>query len=322
MIKKVLAGSIIAALGITNAYANAYRIIDKDDGSELCQFTTAIGQSSYGDQIIDKYGRVTEFSCGNWPYGAGPGALFYGEGFGSADSHNSPSALISSTNGLSSYNNANIWRIGNFFYGEELKYDFNTYTWTQFDSHQRVVKSGGFKVKQIPSLGSNQKSVACKLYGREGIEAGVAVYTYDPSTTEAIYFNGSAGGGLGFYSTNFATKSYVYATLKGDAYPSPNGDGSEVIADDYMFTHTFEDIWIGETPGGINTEHPAGYETIDSGWHKYRPHKCGNCELTDFSMNFNTALEGTWSGRRVNNGVPFEHNSNDGVFTCSIQPKG
>ena len=51
--KKILAGSaVIMALGITNADANAYKIVDKKDGSELCKFTTAIGKTSYGDQLL------------------------------------------------------------------------------------------------------------------------------------------------------------------------------------------------------------------------------------------------------------------------------
>lgn len=307
--KKLLAGSaVIMALGITNAYANAYRIVDQEDGSDLCKFTTAIGKTSYGDQIIDHYGRVTKFSCGNWPYGSGPGAIFYGEGGGWTDPHNSPSALVSNVDGVPSYYNEKVWRVGNFFYGEELKYDFNTSTWTQFDTHQNVVNSGKFRVEQVPQHGTDEESVACKLYDSEGIEVGSGVYTYTPSITETIYHNGNVGTG-GAYDTKFSTKAYVYAILKG-------GDGTE---EDHMFTHTFDDIWAGGNPGGINKTHPAGYESVESGWHKHFPYKFSQGEVTTFSMDFNTSLEGTWKGDWVSLDT-LQSKSNAGAFTCSIQP--
>jgi hypothetical protein len=313
--KKILAGSaVIMALGITNADANAYKIVDKKDGSELCKFTTAIGKTSYGDQIIDHYGRVTKFSCGNWPYGSGPGVIFYGEGGGWTEPHNSPSALVSNVDGVPPYYNENVWRIGNFFYGEELKYDFITSTWTQFDTHQNIVNSGEFRVEQVAHQGVDQETVACKLYDSEGMEVGSGVYTYTPSITETIYHNGDIGTG-GTYDTSFATKANVYAILKDD------GETGE----DYMFTHTFEDIWAGDNPAGLNSMHEAGFETIEPGWHKHPPYKvCGQCEITTFSMNFDTPLKGTWNGFRYfnNSNPPYrDSKSNDGAFTCSIQSR-
>ena len=307
--KKVIVGSVLMVLGISSAYANQYKIINTESGDDLCKFTTAIGKTSYGDQIVDQLGRVTEFSCGNWPYGSGPGAIFYGEGGGWTDPHNSPSALVPNTDGVPPYYNENVWRIGNFFYGEELKYDFNTSTWTQFDSHQNVVNSGEFRVEQVLHQGAEQESVACKLYDSEGVEVGSGVYTTTPSVTETIYHNGADGTG-GAYDTNFATKLYVYANLK----------NNDEAGDDSMFTHTFEDIWAGDIPGGINKTHPAGWQTIESGWHKYPPYKLSQGIITTFSMDFTTPLEGVWKGEWSTLNIwPYESKGNEGAFICSIQ---
>jgi hypothetical protein len=145
------------------------------------------------------------------------------------------------------------------------------------------------------------------------MEVGSGVYTYTPSITETIYHNGDIGTG-GTYDTSFATKANVYAILKDDGE----------IGEDYMFTHTFEDIWAGDNPGGINSTHEAGFETIEPGWHKHPPYKCSQCEITTFSMNFDTPLKGTWNGFRYfnNSNPPYrDRKSNDGAFTCSIQSR-
>jgi len=303
--KKILVGStIIMALGITNADANAYKIVDKKDGSELCKFTTAVEKASYGGKIVDRFGKVTEFSCRDWPYGFGPGVIYYMEG----PEQKSPSALVSNGDGVPPYFHENKWKIGNFFYGEELHFDFSTKTWTRFDSHQRVVKSGGFKVEQIPHLASNQKTGVCKLNDSEGIEAGVGVYTYDPSTAESFY---SGVGRPGHHVTSFGTKLYVYANLTADESFWSGGD--------YMYKKVIKKIWGGDEPGSILDQSPLNIKVL--GWIDPVV-KCSGCG-TSFSMNFTTPLEGTWSAGHhdQNNYDPdtgfWEMQANEGTFLCS-----
>jgi hypothetical protein len=303
--KNILVGSaIIMALGITNADANAYKIIEREDGGELCKFTTAVEKASYGGQIADRFGMVTEFSCRDWPYGFGPGVIYYMEGA----EQKSPSALVSNGDGVPPYFHENKWRIGNFFYGEELHFDFSTKTWTRFDSHQRVVKSGKFKVEQIPHLALNKKTGVCKLNDSEGVEAGVGVYTYDPSTAESFY---SGAGRPGHHVTNFGTELYVYANLKPD--PSFWSGG------DYMYEKVIKNIWAGDEPGSILTVDPL-YRQVQ-GWEDPLA-KCSGCGVR-FKMDFTSTLEGTWSAEHwnQNNYDPvtgmWEWQTTEGSFLCS-----
>ncbi len=273
-----------------------------DDKNELCRFTTAVEKSSYGSKITDRFGKVIEFSCRDWPYGFGPGVIYYGEG----PEKKSPSALISNEDGVPPYFHENKWKIGNFFYGEELHFDFSTKTWTRFDSHQRVVRSGKFEVEQIPHLASNQKTRVCKLNDSEGIEAGVGVYTYDPSTAESFY---SGVGQSVHHVSNFGTELYVYANLKAD---------ERWKGGDYMYKKVIKNIWAGDEPGSILDQNPL-YEQV-LGWVDPVV-ECSGCG-TSFSMNFNTPMEGTWSADHWNNNNIdpdtgfWEAQSSEGAFSC------
>jgi hypothetical protein len=306
--KKSMIVILVGALIAGSAYGNKYEIINKYNGDDMCEFITGIGKTSYSNLITNQRGKVESFSCNDWPYGAGPGVLYY-------TGNSGLSALAPNSQGIQPYLHNDKWQVGNFFYGEELHFDFPTNKWTKFDMHQKVVSSGGFKVKKIQNLGPvlhqgpNDKTVVCTLLDINFSPAGKAVYNYDPTTTEEYPYSADQASVV----TNYGSKLYVYANLVAR-------DG---WSDNYMYTEMIDRIWGGNTPGSI-VYSPDPLYPPQLGWHEPAPYHCSGCSYTTFDMDFTTTSEGTWKGlhRHQNNIDPNTHISelqtNEGTFSCSV----